>query len=70
MECLKCFNDMFIDYLVFNIKREDYYLELKKIPGYVCSECKETYIEKVEMDKIFEAVKELDNKVEELKYKK
>ena len=69
MECLKCYNDMFIDYVVFNIKREDYNLELKKIPGYVCSECKETYIDETEMDKIFKVVKELDKKVEEIKNK-
>ncbi len=69
MECLKCYNDMFIDYVVFNVHREDYNLELKKIPGYVCLECKETYIEEEEMEKIFNTIKELDERIEKLKIK-
>ena len=70
MECLKCFNDMFIDYVEFKVQREDYNLELKKIPGYVCSECKETYIEEEEMSKIFETVEELDKNIKNKKKKK
>ena len=69
MECLKCYNDMFIDYVVFKVQREDYNLEIKKVPGYVCSECKETYIEEEEMEKIFETVNELDLKIESVKNK-
>jgi len=70
MECLKCYNEMFIDYVVFNVQREDYNLEIKKVPGYVCSECKETYIEEEEMGKIFKTIKELDLKIENIKNKK
>lgn len=69
MECLKCYNDMFIDYVVFNIQRADYNLDIKKLPAFVCSECKETYIEEEEMKKIFETIKELDQKIEKLKLK-
>jgi len=70
MECLKCFNDMFIDYVEFNVQREDYNLELKRIPGYVCLECKETYIEEDEMTKIFDTVNELDKNINNIKQKK
>lgn len=70
MECLKCYNDMFIDYIVFNIERIDYDLDIKKLPAYVCSACNETYIEEEEMKKIFETIKELDKKIEKIKLRK
>ncbi len=69
MECLKCYNDMFIDYVVLNVKRDNYNLEFKKIPGYVCSECKETYIEDQQLEKIFDMISELDAKTEQIKNK-
>lgn len=70
MECLKCYNDMYIDYVEFMVEREDYTLELKKIPGYVCTECKETYIEEEEMSIIFKTVEELDKNINNIKQKK
>ena len=60
---------MFIVYVVFNIQRDDYNLDIKKLPAYVCNECKETYIEEGEMEKIFETVNELDQKIKKLKLK-
>ncbi|PIW69469.1 MAG: hypothetical protein COW08_06995 [Ignavibacteriales bacterium CG12_big_fil_rev_8_21_14_0_65_30_8] len=70
MECLKCYNDMYLHYVELKIEREDYNLELKKIPGYVCTECKETYIEEDEMSKIFETVEGLDKNINNIKQKK
>ena len=70
MECLKCYNDMFIDYVIFKVQREDFNLEIKKVPGHVCTECKEIYIEEEEMSNIFETVKELDLRIKKIKNKK
>ena len=61
---------MYLHYVELKIEREDYNLELKKIPGYVCTECKETYIEEDEMSKIFETVEGLDKNINNIKQKK
>jgi YgiT-type zinc finger domain-containing protein len=50
----------------FQIDRKGYHLMLDAVPAWVCTQCGEIYFEESEVDKIQDALKTLDERVERL----
>ncbi len=66
MKCMHCKGKMEYKTAPFQIDRKGYHLMLDAVPAWVCTQCGEIYFEESEVDKIQDALKTLDERVERL----
>ncbi len=67
MECLYCGEDLKKGFAPFTIFRNGYYIAIEKVPAYVCTQCGEPLFDKPSVDIIQGIIKQMDNKVCEIR---
>ena len=66
MKCIHCQGEMEWKAAPFQVDRKTYHLTPEAIPAWVCRQCGEAYFEELEVDRIQDVIREIDQGTEQL----